>query len=434
MKAYTVLHLEKAKGNDTAISAHIERTVSPKNADENRSHLNKEYISFPENIKNRSEAIQYRIENAQLSRKVSHNQVRAIRIILSGSHEQMLKLESNQKIDDWVQENIKWLNDTFGNENVVSCVLHMDEKTPHLHGTVVPIVTGEGRKSKSEKEKSKKKYKIKDSTRNRLCADDLMNRQKLKFYQDSYAKEMYKFGLSRGIEGSTSRHISTSEYYSTIYKETEALEITNKELIRKAQILQENIQILQKEENLEKTKEKISNLFTGTKTKKLYEEISELKKDNEKFIKEIGHQKKNFSQKEINLKDEKKILENSYEKQIQKMDQKIIKLNEIINSLVLIDPLIIDKFGIMRDCRNFGLNNEEIALLFQDKSLLVNSGKFITSEVSPGPTEIRLLKSHDNKLNAYIGNNTLLYHNNLIKRELELKSGRISPSSKRQIF
>lgn len=434
MKAYTVLHLEKAKGNDTAISAHIERTVSPKNADENRSHLNKEYISFPENIKNRSEAIQYRIENAQLSRKVSHNQVRAIRIILSGSHEQMLKLETNHKIDDWVQENIKWLNDTFGKENVVSCVLHMDEKTPHFHATVVPIVKGERRKSKSEKENSKKKYKSKDSTRNRLCADDLMNRQKLKFYQDSYANRMERFGLNRGIEGSTSRHISTAEYYSTIYKEAKALEIANNELIRKAQILQENIQILQKEENLEKTKEKISNFFTGTKTKKLYEEISELKKDNEQLIKEIGNQKENFSQKEINLKAEKKVLENSYEKQIQKMDQKIFKLNEVINSLVIIDPLIIDKFGIMRDCRNFGLNNEEIAQLFQEKSLFVNNDKFIASEVLASIIEIRLLKSHDNKLNAYIGNKTLLYYSSLIKRELEMKSVRKLPSSKRRIF
>lgn len=45
---YVVLHLEKAKGTDSAMSAHIERTVKPKNADEIKTHLNKELIQFPE--------------------------------------------------------------------------------------------------------------------------------------------------------------------------------------------------------------------------------------------------------------------------------------------------------------------------------------------------------------------------------------------------
>ena len=49
--SYTVLHLEKAKGNDSAMSAHIERTIHPKNADASRSHLNKELIVYPESIR-----------------------------------------------------------------------------------------------------------------------------------------------------------------------------------------------------------------------------------------------------------------------------------------------------------------------------------------------------------------------------------------------
>lgn len=34
---YAVLHLEKAKGADSGMSAHIERTIQPKNADCHRS-------------------------------------------------------------------------------------------------------------------------------------------------------------------------------------------------------------------------------------------------------------------------------------------------------------------------------------------------------------------------------------------------------------
>ena len=38
-------------------------------------------------------------------------------------------------------------------------ILHMDEKTPHIHATIVPIVTGERRKAKKEEQNGKKKYR-----------------------------------------------------------------------------------------------------------------------------------------------------------------------------------------------------------------------------------------------------------------------------------
>jgi len=58
---YAVLHLEKTSGTDTGMSAHIERTISPKNADPTRTHLNKELVQFPEGVTNRTHAIQYRL-------------------------------------------------------------------------------------------------------------------------------------------------------------------------------------------------------------------------------------------------------------------------------------------------------------------------------------------------------------------------------------
>ena len=39
---YAVLHLEKAKGADSGMSAHIERTIQPKNANPKRTYLNRE--------------------------------------------------------------------------------------------------------------------------------------------------------------------------------------------------------------------------------------------------------------------------------------------------------------------------------------------------------------------------------------------------------
>ena len=211
---YAVCHLQRGSGNDSGMSCHIERKDAkgkkyvPLNADANRTHLNRELVSFPAGVKNRTDAIQFRIDHAGLHRKVGKNQTKAIRIILTGTHEQMMKITNDGKLDNWIDANMKWLKETFGSENLVSCVLHMDEKTPHLHATIVPIVTTERLRKKREGEK---KYETKSGAR--LSADDVMRRSKLHEYQNSYAAAMKAFGLKRGIVGSTAKHQVNSEYY-----------------------------------------------------------------------------------------------------------------------------------------------------------------------------------------------------------------------------
>ena len=163
---------------------------------------------IPRGVSNRTEAIQHRIDTAGLRRKVGKNQTKAIRIILTGTHEQMMKIANDGRLNSWIDANLKWLKDTFGEENLVSCVLHMDEKTPHLHATIVPIVTGERLRRKREGEK---KYETKSGPR--LSADDVMRRTRLHEYQNSYAAAMKPFGLQRGIVGSTAKHQANSEYY-----------------------------------------------------------------------------------------------------------------------------------------------------------------------------------------------------------------------------
>lgn len=55
---YAVLHIDKARGNDSAMSAHIERTFVPNNVDATRTHLNRELVQFPAGVTNRTEAPQ----------------------------------------------------------------------------------------------------------------------------------------------------------------------------------------------------------------------------------------------------------------------------------------------------------------------------------------------------------------------------------------
>lgn len=61
-----------------------------------------------------------------------------IRIVLSGTHENMMKIQDERRLDEWCDDNLQWLHRTFGKENTVSAVLHIDEHIPHIHATVIP--------------------------------------------------------------------------------------------------------------------------------------------------------------------------------------------------------------------------------------------------------------------------------------------------------
>ena len=205
---YFSLDIKKAKGSsDTVQSDHIERRIIPKNADPTRTHLNRVLIEYPDGVHGRDEAIAHRLNTAGIKRKITHDQVRVVRVVLSGTHEDMMDIQENGRLDEWCSDSIQWLQATFGRENVVAAHLHMDEKTPHIHAAIVPIVTGERRKAKKEQEDGKRKYHKKANTV-RLCADDLFNRQTLIAYHDNYARVMAKYGLQRGVRGSEARHLS----------------------------------------------------------------------------------------------------------------------------------------------------------------------------------------------------------------------------------
>lgn len=297
---YAVVHLSKASGTDSGTSGHIERTIHPKNADETKTHLNRELIQFPDGVKNRTEAIQHRLDTADLNRKIGKNQVRAIRVLLTGSPLDMKRIEQNGRLDEWCDDNLKWLYKTYGKENIVSAVLHMDETTPHIHATLVPIVKGERRKAKTEQEQptGKKKYRKKDTNTNRLCADDVMSRVKLKGYQNSYAESMQYYGLERGIEGSEAKHITTSQYYRDVFNQSNIIkEDINTSLRQKEQLEKELSQIKGdiKSEKLKNTVvnvasaaiEGVGSLLGSPKIKQQQQEIADLKDENKTLKGEI---------------------------------------------------------------------------------------------------------------------------------------------------
>ena len=286
---FVVLHMEKAHGSDSGTTAHIERSIIPKNADPTRTHLNRRLIEYPDRVKDRSAAIQRRLEEAGLTRKVGSNQVRAIRINVSATHEDMERIQREGRLNEWCADNLRYFADTFGKENIVAAHLHMDEKTPHMHVTLVPIVKGE-RKRRKREEQAKKRYRKKPADSVRLCADDIMSRLKLKSYQDSYAAAMAKYGLQRGIDGSEARHVSTQQYYRDIKRQTKELKAEVVELQEQKDTAREELTRTKKEIQTERLKgaattaaaniaESVGSLFGSNKVKTLERENTALHRE-----------------------------------------------------------------------------------------------------------------------------------------------------------
>lgn len=399
MNGYVVFHLDKSAKNESAMTDHIERNVIAPNVDVSRTHLNKELIQFPESVNNRTEAIQHRIENAGLSRKVGKNQVRVIRAILSGSTEDMLKIQAEGRLDEWCKDSIDYMKKEFGEKNVVAATLHLDEDAPHIHVSIVPIVEGERRKKKSNKEQKipKKQYRKKNVNRPRLCADDLMTKEKLIAYQDNYAGAMAKYGLQRGVKGSEARHISTSEFYRNQKVESDNLQINIGLLIAQQETKQKSIERLEQQEQeakqnyeqaeiqkqqkeaelketeqaLSKTKnelktekfkntaadvgsavmDSIGSVFGSSKTKKQQQEIECLKSDNE-----------NLNQKVKELEQDKIVIQKEYESKIDNKDKELSKIHNLF-------PKLKEFLRIENLCKHLGFSDELIKMIVKMKPI-----------------------------------------------------------------
>ncbi|WP_415847683.1 MobV family relaxase, partial [Vibrio aestuarianus] len=184
--------------------------------------------------------------------------------------------QSNANTKEFAINARKWLINEFG-DNLVSAVLHLDEKTPHIHAHIVPM-TGDGR----------------------LSARELFNKSTLPDYQKSYLNQMKKIEPKlKYNQGSKAEHKKLKDYYSMVNKEIE----DNKGL-------KDNV--LKLESELEEKEDKI--FFMDNKVKKLERSIKS--QDNEisklkQFIEQLKDKIKNLS----NPSKQEKEIEQEYEYQ-----------------------------------------------------------------------------------------------------------------------
>ncbi len=107
----------------------------------------------------------------------------------------------------------------YTKDQVLHATVHMDEKTPHLHCVVVPLIKKLDKRTKTMKYTISKKQYIKD-------------KQHLSTLQDQYHQRLVDkgFDLERGIKNSDNEHINIKEYKRITKKISNELTVKNNRL------------------------------------------------------------------------------------------------------------------------------------------------------------------------------------------------------------
>ena len=199
MKAqYGILRFAKYKGPEIGhIEAHNERTkekyTSNPDVDTSRSRYNFHLIE-PQR-KYRAEAEK---QIAEAGCRTRSDSVRVVEALVTASPE-FFKGKKRAEIKEYFEYALDFIKAHQNEKTIISAVVHMDEKTPHMHLCFVPL-TEDGR----------------------LSAKDIVgNKKKLTWWQDEFWKHMVKKypALERGESASETgrQHIPPRLYKEAIH-------------------------------------------------------------------------------------------------------------------------------------------------------------------------------------------------------------------------
>ena len=166
---YAILRFAKYKGPEIGqIEAHNERKkekyASNPDIDTSRSHLNFHLVQ-PER-KYRAEAER---QIAQAGCRTRKDSVRVVEMLVTASPE-FFKGKKQAEVRAFFEEAVRFIERRQPKDTIISAVVHMDEKTPHMHLSFVPL-TKDGR----------------------LSAKDIVgNKKKLTWWQDQFWKHMVR--------------------------------------------------------------------------------------------------------------------------------------------------------------------------------------------------------------------------------------------------
>lgn len=140
-----------------------------------------------------------------------------------------------QETKRFFEESYNKLKDIYGERNIISACVHMDEKTPHMHLTAVPM-TQEGK----------------------LSAKECFSREKLRNLQNEIPKHLQNqgFAIDRGKENSQNKHIEINEF------KKQTLERVSKQLNKDFKQLESIKSDLQSIQDIEHTKIPLTSKVT----------------------------------------------------------------------------------------------------------------------------------------------------------------------------
>ena len=145
--AYAILRFAKHKGGASkALSAHHERTKEEyaSNPDIDKSRIAQNYHLVTPRWSYEQE-IRHRIRTAGC--RVRKDSVKFVDTLVTVSPE--FAKAHDAEMPEYFNRAFEFLKERIGEENIISAVVHMDEKTPHLHLCFVPL-TSDGRLSAKE--------------------------------------------------------------------------------------------------------------------------------------------------------------------------------------------------------------------------------------------------------------------------------------------
>ena len=216
----------------------IDMSKSKNNIDIVPLSHNNYYNSYMNLVKEYKNQHNKRQETIRDDRKKSFNQmlddsnsVVADEMIFTSDND-FFKDMDEEEVKRWANANMDFVYNDIGYESwqVLNATVHMDEKTPHLHCVVVPLIKKYDKRMGKEKWTISKKHYMKD----KMYLSEL---------QDKYHAKMLSYGydLDRGIKNSDNEHISIKEFKKLTRKLDTRMEKQNYLMTRDYEILEEKL-------------------------------------------------------------------------------------------------------------------------------------------------------------------------------------------------
>lgn len=342
-----------------------ERAAKNGNYDITRAHLNFEIakggivqpIDTSKSIPNRMrEILRARgiiDPNEEMKRKGKEpNRRTVVNIIFGGSRDRMHRLAfGNQTvnlehgadnssitrckdIEEWATDIYRFTCDKWGEENIIGFYVHLDEKNPHIHCTLLPIT-----------QQNKFSYK-------ELFAGNNKNdfRERTIQLHNELAVVNEKWGLVRGQSKTETgaRHRSTEEYRAELHKECNDMEL---EIAEKHETLRELYsEIRQAEKRCKGLNTMITNL--ESRQASLIEQIDQLQVDLESGNGDAEELNRRISDLEKELRTTASTLEDKRQK-LKTADKQLKDLKEELESVSE------KRDNAARDFHDFTAKNQE---------------------------------------------------------------------------